>query len=200
MKTERKTRDRATFAMVLRGMHFQRDGRHSNPLIYTKQIGDRLIRVALWRDGQHNATHFLQGRMSTYPTVFNNLLTMRRAIHHERYRRDHPPIEHPMPRRRRVVPRPAVQRFAEAMERTLQRHDAAKGSRGWRGAPYSELLELATTQFSDLVATSKRKKPRYGFPAIDLANICMMIFDVGLVEAGHGRIDAMAAGSKKAAK
>lgn len=166
---------------------------------YTKEVNGRRIIIQFRDNGLHRATHYLNGRMSTYPTEFQTIDGLWRAVRNEQFRRDHPPAEYPAPSLPPVELRPAVLRFADAMERTLRLHDRDKGSRGWRRMPYPQLLELATEQFADLIATSKSDRPTLGHDAVNLANICMMIFDVGLVEAVIKRLPARATSDRGAA-
>jgi hypothetical protein len=74
---------------------------------WAKTVGERRLEVQLWADGRHRATHWLGGRMSTPPTYFTDVATMRAAIARELSRCDHPPIDQPYPTPRPFAPRKA---------------------------------------------------------------------------------------------
>lgn len=83
--------DRNRMARRLKTLGFRKIYKDYDPLIYGKTVGDRDIEIQLWRDGGHRASHFLNGRMSTYPSPFGNVAEMERAIQIEMTRTDHPP-------------------------------------------------------------------------------------------------------------
>lgn len=182
----------APFFAELRRLGFKREAPRQRLLAtYVRTEGRRQIDVQLWYDGMFRASHMLDGRMCTYSTPFVDLQSMRAAILHERTRQDHPPAEMPRrARRKRVVLRPALALFAEEMELRLRRHDKKKGRHGWRAVPYSELYDLLHENMASAVDARARgdlgyvaRQKKIGSEAIDLANICMMIFDVGHVPA-----------------
>jgi hypothetical protein len=56
---------------------------------WIKQINFvRQIRVQLWGDGQHRATHSISGNENTHPTYFTDIFGMRSAIETESIRQD----------------------------------------------------------------------------------------------------------------
>lgn len=52
--------------------------------------GNRFVDVQLFDDGDHRASHFLNGRMCTFPTTFKTPVEMVKAIEYELKRTDHP--------------------------------------------------------------------------------------------------------------
>lgn len=184
------TVDLKPFIQELHRIGFVRDKvleRRRELLTYVRRFGDRELSVQLWRDGGFRVSHMLDGRGCTYPTKFSSVCEMHAAIRVEINREDHAPPEMPRrARRKRVVLRPCVALFAEEMELTLRRHDKKKGKSSWRGEPYAYLFGLMRGKFHEL--ESARTRPGMGYlkrhqrisaEAIDLANFCMMIFDVG---------------------
>ena len=81
-----------------------------------------------------------------------------------------------------MIVRPAVQRFAEAMEKILRENDHKSG---WQDMEDSEIFDritderdellLALNGYDDLKTIEKIKDE-----AVDLANFCMMLFDNNL--------------------
>lgn len=74
--------------------------------------------------------------------------------------------------------RSAVRTFAEQMELVLRQHDSHKGKRGWKKARDSYLMSLLVKEFGKLVvseADDDHAKMRAN--ALDLANLCMMVYD-----------------------
>lgn len=59
--------------------------------IYERQIGDRLVTIQFWSDGNHRVSHMLNGRGSTLPTEFRRCGQMLRAVYRELTRTDHAP-------------------------------------------------------------------------------------------------------------
>lgn len=76
--------------------------------------------------------------------------------------------------------RPEVARFAQAMELTLRRHDAVKGSTGWKSAQSRDLLDLLGTELRELrrVVARGDAPTRVLAEATDVANLAMMVADV----------------------
>lgn len=58
---------------------------------FKKVVGERTLELQLYADGKHRVSHFLSGRMSTYPTEFTDVAGMLAGIETELYRIDHPP-------------------------------------------------------------------------------------------------------------
>jgi len=74
--------------------------------------------------------------------------------------------------------RPAVQTFAEAMEKKLRKHDKDRGSDGWLNESNNYLLERAFDEWIELrEATQRLNTKNTRQEAVDLANFAMMIFD-----------------------
>lgn len=75
--------------------------------------------------------------------------------------------------------RPALFRFAQEMERTLRKHDAAKGEQGWRtDCDVPRLLELlARAQCKLNMTVGRGDFTKAEDKAIDVANLAMMVSD-----------------------
>ena len=72
----------------------------------------------------------------------------------------------------------SVKQFAVAMEKTLKKHDEAKGKDSWRNEPNLWLLERAQEELNEVVVASKdfdENKIIRELP--DVANFLMMIYD-----------------------
>jgi hypothetical protein len=80
---------RVMFTRALKREGFRKDFHTRDPLVYNKVVGARSVDVQLWKDGKHRTSHMLDGRGSTYPTEFNSVAGMLRAIQHELTRSDH---------------------------------------------------------------------------------------------------------------
>jgi hypothetical protein len=83
---------------------------------------------------------------------------------------------------REVILRPAVQRFAEEMEKRLAVHDDDRGADGWKGEDTWWLLDRAKEELTELERSmghspSPRKYREVIREAADVANFCMMIAD-----------------------
>jgi len=80
--------------MALRkaGFHKAYDSRAGGMRVvqFERTHGRRTLQVQLWDDGQHRATHSLDGVMDTAPTNFEGLTEMEKAIWNEMVRMDHP--------------------------------------------------------------------------------------------------------------
>ena len=78
-----------------------------------------------------------------------------------------------------LVLRPAVQWFAEEMERQLRTHDRTKGEEGWREMSEDELLLLLNDEYDELLwAIRDDLGPESTIhESTDIAAICMMIAD-----------------------
>lgn len=79
-----------------------------------------------------------------------------------------------------IAPRPAVQWFAEEMERQLRQHDATKGERGWDNLSANRLRELLDGELAELdnaFGTAPANWAEVIHEASDVANICMMLAD-----------------------
>lgn len=94
---------------------------------------------------------------------------------------------------RRITLRPAVQRFAEAMEEKLRKHDETRGEDGWDGEEVGWLHDRATEELIEALrarvgAAAARAARDFSRGAeldtdaaaeyVDAANFCMMAFDV----------------------
>lgn len=74
--------------------------------------------------------------------------------------------------------RPSVQRFAEAMERKLRKHDADRGSDGWIDDDPHDLLERVHDEYMECAFALNRNGYRKAHKeAVDIANFAMMVFD-----------------------
>jgi len=84
--------------------------------------------------------------------------------------------------------RPAVQRFAEDMERVLRKHDKTKGVNGWEKSDctfgflvdkFDEEVEEVVTELQLCGFSSETGKNTYTKEVkkelVDVANICMML-------------------------
>jgi hypothetical protein len=82
------------YSTVLRALGYtkEHDSRAGGirTVIFARISGDRKIEIQLWGDGQHRASHFLNGIMSTPPTEFKTVGDMCCAICKELTRVDHP--------------------------------------------------------------------------------------------------------------
>lgn len=90
------------FSRPLRKEGFKKDFDSSSGGIrvvqFCKDIGaGRVLRVQLWADGKHRASHFYHDRASTAPTEFYSVQGMHVAILHETMRTDHKPRSTPEP-------------------------------------------------------------------------------------------------------
>lgn len=78
-----------------------------------------------------------------------------------------------------IVIRPAVMKFAEAMERTLRENDNKKG---WRGMTFEEIFDRVSDEYTEAKYEMAwvHKDEHYFRVAeelIDTANFCMMFWD-----------------------
>lgn len=82
------------YSMALRKFGFSQsyDSRAGGMRVveFERTQGRRTLRVQLWDDGKHRASHSLDGRADTEPTGFEGLTEMEKAIRHEMIRMDHP--------------------------------------------------------------------------------------------------------------
>lgn len=71
--------------------------------------------------------------------------------------------------------RPEIQKFAEAMENKLRKHDEERGETGWRGEGFAYLLDRLEDEVDELknIETDIDEKEE----CVDIANFAMMIFD-----------------------
>jgi transposase len=78
-----------------------------------------------------------------------------------------------------MVLRPAVQWFAEEMERQLRIHDRTKGEEGWREMSEDELFLHLNSEYNELWVAMQDDLATESIihEAADLANIAMMIAD-----------------------
>jgi NTP pyrophosphatase (non-canonical NTP hydrolase) len=77
-----------------------------------------------------------------------------------------------------IIPRPAVMRHSEEMERQLRFHDPTKGERGWEGMSDDVLYALLEGEEGELLcALAGGKSEDIIHEAADVANIAMMIAD-----------------------
>jgi hypothetical protein len=78
--------------------------------------------------------------------------------------------------------RPAVQRFAEEMERVLCENDHKNG---WEDLHHSDLMERITQERDELLLAenaylnhdTEANRKRMIHEAVDIANFCMMLFE-----------------------
>jgi hypothetical protein len=82
--------------------------------------------------------------------------------------------------RERVTLRPAVRRFAEAMERALRKHDGDRGRRGWAKDGRRALFRRLQEELDELEFALGDYSPRRELrkEAVDVGNFAMMLFDV----------------------
>jgi len=66
--------------------------------------------------------------------------------------------------------RPEIMRFAEAMEKTLQKHDKKKGD-SWKKTSFNELKELLIKEIQEL----PEGYGNFG-EYVDVANFCMFLW------------------------
>lgn len=78
--------------------------------------------------------------------------------------------------------RPAVRKFAEAMERKLQEHDHDRGEDGWLADDPASLLPRIEEELEELKDACSpwhfSQAERARDEAVDVANFAMMIYDV----------------------
>lgn len=78
--------------------------------------------------------------------------------------------------------RPAVQKFAEAMERKLRTHDKDRGEDGWQNADPESLFGRLKEETVELEMALRRdgrlESLESQAEAVDVANFAMMIWDV----------------------
>lgn len=88
-----------------------------------------------------------------------------------------PEVEKGSLRRNEMIElRPSVQKFAEAMERSLQAHDSSKD--GWFGLEFSYLMRSIYGEVEELRdAILDRKPDEIRLESVDLANYAMMVFE-----------------------
>jgi hypothetical protein len=84
------------------------------------------------------------------------------------------PDEKPQPH---LQPRPAVMRFADAMELKLQVHDHDRD--GWEKAPYRWIEQRIHEELKEADACDDDPywEMKYAKELVDVANFCMMFFD-----------------------
>lgn len=74
-----------------------------------------------------------------------------------------------------MKPRPAVQRFAQAMERKLRQNDDREG---WEGCSYFYLLSMMEREVKEVRESLVDQDPKEAqLEAADVANFAMMIYD-----------------------
>lgn len=80
--------------------------------------------------------------------------------------------------------RPALRRFSQAMEKELRRHDAVKGRAGWKHITNGMTMPyLITKNFAALTLSLHEDDNKTTVDkSIDLANLCMMVFDLTDIE------------------
>lgn len=75
--------------------------------------------------------------------------------------------------------RPALQEFAQKMERELQKHDATRGQMGWRDESPTWLLDRLHEELVELdMAMDSGTDEEVEKETIDVANFAMMLADV----------------------
>lgn len=100
------------YAKLLRDMGFlkaweQRATKYMARVVQFEHLfGNRKVEIQLWEDGEHRASHFLRGRMCTFPTYFKTPAEMLGAIHTECTRTDHPPRNPKKSRASTIAPKP----------------------------------------------------------------------------------------------
>lgn len=87
-----------TFSDLLRKHGFKKSGqvrhRDGDMIEYSKQVDDRRrVEVQLWQDGQHRASHWIDGVMSTHPTDFRTEDECVQAIEIESTRTDNKKLQ-----------------------------------------------------------------------------------------------------------
>ena len=73
--------------------------------------------------------------------------------------------------------RPTVMQFAEAMEKKLRQHDEEKG--GWEDCDFPFLFDKLEEEHDEVTNIIEKDFKNNRFPGelVDLANVCMMIWD-----------------------
>lgn len=98
------------------------------------------------------------------------------------------------------TPRPTVSRFAQVMERKLQKHDHDWGPKGWEGGDPFSLLSKCGHELDELQRALRKALPELGWhtaepeslvsvaeEAADVANMAMMVADsIGALERADG--------------
>jgi len=72
--------------------------------------------------------------------------------------------------------RPALQKFAEAMEIKLRKHDKERGEVGWHEEDFDYLFDRLQDEMEELAKVEGNSKYTQG-ECVDIANFAMMIFD-----------------------
>lgn len=86
--------------------------------------------------------------------------------------------------------RPEVAAFAQAMERKLRQHDAARGKRGWRHADGPWLMLRLLEEAGELARVMRhaRRSTALLDEAADVGNLAMMVAGAaGVLAAGEAR-------------